>query len=155
MSALKSVALAIVVATRQRDQAGKQLMQAQRACQFAQGQLDQLESYAADSESRWITSAQVSMAPELLQHHYQFMGRLRHAIGMQDGVMDDLKRQLGIVKKMTLDAEYRLAGLQQVMKKKQADLARVMARREQKQMDEFAAMQFARVSTRPRHGGIS
>lgn len=155
MSALKSVALAIDVATRKRDQASKQLVQAQRACQFAQGQLDQLESYAADSESRWMASARISMSPELLQHHYQFMDRLRHAIGLQDGVMVDLKRQFDAVKKMTLDAEFRLAGLQQVMKKKQADLAVVVARREQKQMDEFAAMQFARGLTRPRHGEIS
>lgn len=155
MSALRSVALAIELATRQRDQAGRQLMQAQRACQFAQGQLDQLESYAADSENRWMTSARISMAPELLQHHYQFMGRLRHAIGLQGGVMDDLNRQLSGVKKLALDAEFRLAGLQQVMKKKQADLAKVMARREQKQMDEFAAMQFAKVKSRPRHGDLS
>jgi flagellar FliJ protein len=155
MSALKSVALAIEVATRQRDQAGKLLVQAQRARQFAQDQLDQLESYAADSESRWMASAQISMSSELLQHHYQFMDRLRHAIGLQDGVMTDLKRQLDTAKKLALEAEFRLAGLQQVMKNKQTDLARVMARREQKQMDEFAAMQFARVRSRPRYGEIS
>ena len=155
MSALKSVALAIEVATRKRDQAGKQLVQAQRACQFAQDQLDQLESYAADSQSRWLASAQISMAPELLQHHYQFMDRLRHAIGLQDGVMDDLKRQLNAVKKLSLEAEFRLVGLQLVMEKKKADLASVMARREQKQMDEFAAMQFARTQSRPRDGEIS
>jgi len=155
MSALKSVALAIDVASRQRDQAGKLLMQAQRACQYAQGQLDQLQSYAADSESRWMAAAQISMAPELLQHHYQFMNRLRHAIGMQDGVMADLQRQLDAAKKRSLQAEFRLAGLQQVLKNKQAEQAAVMARREQKQTDEFAAMQFARGRSRPRHGEIS
>lgn len=155
MSALKSVVLAIDVAIRKRDQAGKQLMQAQRTYQFAQGQLDQLESYAADSESRWTASAQISMSPELLQHHYQFMGRLRHAIGLQDGVMSDLKRQLDEAKKLALEAEIRLAGLQTVMKKKQVDIAIVMARREQKQMDEFAAMQYARTATQPQYGEIS
>jgi flagellar protein FliJ len=155
MSALKSVVLAIGVATRKRDLAGKQLVQAQRACQFAQDQLDQLESYAADSESRWMASAQISVSPELLQHHYQFMDRLRHAIGLQNGVMDDLTRQFNDVKKMTLEAEFRLAGLQRVMKRKQADMADAMTRREQKQTDEFAAMQFARLKSRPRYGEIS
>jgi flagellar FliJ protein len=155
MSALKSVVLAIGVATRKRDLAGKQLVQAQRACQFAQDQLDQLESYAADSESRWMASAQISVSPELLQHHYQFMDRLRHAIGLQNGVMDDLTRQFNDVKKMTLEAEFRLAGLQRVMKRKQADMADAMTKREQKQTDEFAAMQFARLKSRPRYGEIS
>jgi flagellar FliJ protein len=155
MSALKSIALAIEVATQKRDQAGKYLVQAQRACMFAQNQLDQLESYAADSEARWTVSAQISMTPELLRHQYQFMGRLRHAISLQMSVMADLEFQLDAAKKRTLDAEFRLAGLQKVVKKKQADVALKLNRREQKQMDEFAAMQFARATSRPAYGEIS
>jgi flagellar protein FliJ len=155
MSALKSVALAIDVATQKRDQAGRYLVQAQRACLFAQNQLDQLESYAADSEARWTASAQIATTPALLQHHYQFMGRLRHAINLQLGVMADLEFQLEAAKKRTLDAEFRLAGLQKVMKNKKADIAVKTNRREQKQMDEFAAMQFARTARRPQWGDIS
>ena len=149
MSALKSVLLAIDVATRKRDQAGKQLVQAQRACQFAQSQLDQLESYAADSDARWTAAAQISTTPELLQHHYQFMRRLRDAIALQNGVMADLDRQFETARQLTLAAEFRLAGLRKVMSKKLADIAITTARREQKQMDEFAAMQFARTATGP------
>ena len=155
MSALKSVALAIDVAISKRDEAGKHLVQAQRACLFAQGQLDQLESYAADSEARWTTAAQISMTPELLQHHYQFMGRLRDAIGLQNGVITDLNRQLDAARQQALNAEFRLAGLRKVMSKKLADIAVTTARREQKQMDEFAAMQFARTAVRPQWGEIS
>jgi flagellar FliJ protein len=155
MSALKSVALAIEVATRKRDQAGKLMVQADRACHFARSQLEQLESYAADSEARWTATAQRSISPELLLHNYQFMGRLRHAIGLQNGVMDDLKGQLEEAKKRVLEAEFRLAGLQQVMKKKKADQAIALSRREQKQMDEFAAMQYSRAVLRPRSGEIS
>lgn len=155
MSALKGMALAIDLAISKRDQAGKYFVQAQRACLFAQGQLDQLESYAADSEARWTTAAQISMTPELLQHHYQFMGRLRDAIGLQHGVMADLNRQLDEAKRRALEAEFRLAGLRKVMGKKLADIAVTTARREQKQMDEFAAMQFARTAIRPRRGEIS
>ena len=149
MSALKSVLLAIDVATRKRDQAGKQLVRAQRARQFAQGQLDQLESYAADSDARWTAGAQISTTPGLLQHHYQFMGRLRDAIAMQNSVMADLERQLEAARQLTLTAEFRLAGLRKVMSKKLADIAVTTARREQKQMDEFAAMQFARTASGP------
>jgi len=154
MSALKSVALAIEVATRKRDQAGKLMVQADRACHFAQSQLEQLESYAADTESRWIAVAQVSISPTLLLHHYQFMDRLRYAIGLQSGVLDDLKRHLDVAKKWTLDAEFRLAGLEKVMHKKKADLATVLSRREQKQMDEFASMQYTRAAQRLSRGEI-
>ena len=148
MSALKSVALAIAVAIRKRDQASKQLVQAQRTFEFAQSQLDQLESYAADSESRWTASARISMRPELLQHHYQFMGRLRHAIDLQNEVIAERQQQLNLVKRLALDAEFRLAGLHKLMHRKQLALAQLMARRDQKLTDEFAAMQFARAEIR-------
>ena len=61
MSAVKSVLLAIVVATRKKDQAGKVLMHVQRACAFAQGQLNQLESYATETDVRWTETAQVDV----------------------------------------------------------------------------------------------
>ena len=80
MSAVKSVLLAIVVATRKKDQAGKVLMHVQRACAFAQGQLNQLESYATETDVRWTETAQVGATTELIRHHYQFMERLQQDV---------------------------------------------------------------------------
>jgi flagellar FliJ protein len=42
---------------------------------------------------------------------------------------------------MTMDNELRLASLRLALKKKQADVSLLQGRREQKQMDEFAALQ--------------
>jgi len=120
MSALKSLALAIEVATRARDQADQALMQARRAVQQAQGQLDQLESYAADTESRWATASAVSLSAELMQHHHHFQQRLRQAIGMQQGVMSDLQRQAEAARLRRVQEEVRLAAFQQLLKKKLA-----------------------------------
>ena len=94
MSALRSLALAIELATEKRDEAGRHLMQAQRAYLQGQNQLEQLANYAADSEARWVNSAQVSMTTGILQHHYQFMDRLHHAIGLQDGALANLQQQV-------------------------------------------------------------
>lgn len=146
MSALKSVALAIDVATRRRDEAGQALQQAHRAVQFAQNQLDQLQGYADDTQARWATASAVAFSGQLMQHHQQFMARLQHAIGLQGGVIADLRRQAEAARLRNLEAEVRLAGLQQVMKKKLAERAGQLARREQKQMDEFAMLQHARRS---------
>lgn len=146
MSALKSVSLAIDLATRRRDQAEQALQQARRAVQFAQTQREQLESYAADTQTRWATATAVSFSGALMQHHQQFMGRLQQAIGLQGGVINDLQRQAEAARQRSLEAEVRLAGLNQVMKKKLSELAGHQARREQKQMDEFATLQYARRS---------
>jgi flagellar FliJ protein len=141
MSAVKSVLLAVDLATRKRDQAGQGVMQVQGAHRFAQEQMAQLETYAAETEARWTAAAQTSTTPELMQHHYQFMDRLHHAIGLQQGVLEAASRRVDAAKRLVLEAEYRLVSLQQVLKKKQADMAIIQTRREQKQMDEFAAMQ--------------
>lgn len=146
MSAVKSFLLAIELATRQRDQASQVLSHAQRNHLFAQNQLSQLETYAAETESRWAAAAKNSTSRELLQHHYQFMGRLYHAIGLQKGTLDNEDRKVALATQRVLDAEFRLLGLKQVLKKKQADLAALQTRREQKQMDEFASIRSSQLT---------
>lgn len=144
MSAVKSVQLATDVAARQRDEAGLELVQAQRTQRFAQQQLEQLESYALETVARWTASAQVSATPELMRHHYQFMERLHHAIGLQREVVAKESVQVESASRVLLQAEFRLAALKQVLARKKAEVMALQMKREQKQMDEFAALQFAR-----------
>jgi flagellar FliJ protein len=139
MSAIRSFLLAIELATDKRDKASQSLMRAQRAHLFAQDQMQQLETYAHETESRWTAAAQASTTPELMRHHYQFMDRLHHAIGLQKVVTADTSERVEAEKRLVLEAEFRLVSLKQVLKKKQAGLALIQGRREQKQMDEFAA----------------
>lgn len=144
MSAVKSLTLAIEFATRQRDQADQAWMQARRAVQHGQAQLDQLQSYAADTEARWATAAATTVNAELMQHQHHFMQRLRHAIGLQGGVMNDLQRQAEAARLRRLQEEVRLTALEQLLKKKLSARLQLEARREQKQMDELAGLKYAR-----------
>ncbi len=152
MSAVKSLTLAIEVATRRRDQADQAWMQARRAVQQAENQLEQLQSYAGETEARWATAAAVTVSAELMQHQQHFMQRLRHAIGLQGGVMADLQRQAEAARQRRLQEEVRLTALEQLLKKKLAEQARLQARREQKQMDELAVLKYARAGGGPLHG---
>ena len=148
MSAVRSFLLAIEMATRKRDQASQDSMRVQNAHLFAQNQMAQLETYAAETESRWTAAAQISTSPELLRQHYQFMDRLHYAIGLQKEVLENEDKKVEIVKRLVLDAEFRLVSLKQVLKKKQADIGLLQSRREQKQMDEFAAMSRSQLTGR-------
>lgn len=147
MTGLKSIALAIEVATQKRDQAGKQLVQAQRAYLSAESQLEQLRSYADETAAKWAAGAKSLTSAELLRHHYQFMDRLQQAIDMQAHVLQDQSLRVEASKKVALEAEFRLAGLKQVLKKKQAERARLQARREQRQTDEMASVMHRRAVT--------
>ena len=141
MLELNSVLLAIDVATRKRDEAGKQLGQIEHEYSGARDQADQLEGYAVETESKWSVSAQSHPTTELVLHYYQFMERLRQAIELQCQVVADLQRQRVVAQRNLLQAEVRVAGLNKVLQKRRALVARKQSMRDQKQMDEFAATQ--------------
>lgn len=152
MSELKSVQLAIELATRNRDELAKVVARVERNLAFVNDQMAQLEGYAAETDSRWIASGSRSMSPELIRHHYQFMERLQHAIGLQSNNIANTGRQLEQAKGNLLRAEIRLSGLNQVLKSRMAAILRTERRREQRQTDEFAAMQHARNRALPMSG---
>lgn len=145
MSSLKSLRLAIDVAIQRRDQASRVLAGAERAAAQARAQMDQLQGYAAETASRWATGARTVTSPEMLHHHYQFMDRLQQAVVMQEGVIADLLQRAEQARQRYLAAEARLSGLQKILERKLMELSAQQARREQKQMDEFAALQHGRV----------
>ncbi len=144
MSALKSLPLAINLATTRRDQALTQLQKAMQAQAFANNQMQQLQQYERETEQRWLMNAQKSTTPELLHHHYQFMGRLNQAITLQRGAIANAEQRVEAARQVVLQLEFRLASFKQVLASRQADQARVEQRRDQKQMDEFAAQQTLR-----------
>ena len=152
MSQLRSIVLAIELATRQRDELARALARIEKTLQFAQNQMHQLEGYASETDARWLRPTPDGRTTEMLRHHYQLMGRLQQAIGLQSGVMSNTGQQVEKAKQLLLKAECRLAGLNQVLKIRQADLLQIEARREQRQTDEFASMQHARKQSMSRTG---
>lgn len=139
MSAFRALILAIDLAAAQRDQALKQLQATHKAQAFAQGQMDQLQQYANETDQRWMQSAQRSTTPELLHHQYQFMGRLNQAITLQSDALANSARRVELAQQALVQAELRLAALKQVLQQRELAHQALMQRREQKQMDEFAA----------------
>lgn len=142
MSALTALHVAVELATRQRDEARRALQDAQSARLAAADQLHQLESYAVETDQRWGMAEHTERSPEVLFHHRHFMGRLDHAIGLQTGVVQDQDARLAQLAQRLLQAELRLSSLRKVVERRQQELARAEMRRDQKQTDERAALQY-------------
>ena len=142
MSSLDALSVAVEVASRKRDDARKVLQDTLAAEQAARAQLNQLEDYARETESRWGMKADTTMQPEVMYHHYQFMNRLGHAASIQNGVVGDQSARVQAAQRALLDAELRLASLRKVVEKRRNDLALQQQRRDQKQTDERAALQY-------------
>ncbi len=142
MAGLKSVHLALHLATRRSEQALAGLTVLRHRHSAAQGQLLQLQNYADETQARWLAAASNSVSPELLRGHYQFMDRLGQAMLLQQGLLAQIDTKLAGARDIWLAAQARLAALQQVLQNKQADLRTAQGRLEQKQMDELAATRF-------------
>jgi len=144
MNPFHGLQLAIELAERKRDQRMLALANAQRQLLSGKQQLQQLQSYAKDTDSRWSGGRDMVLSAELIRHHYQFVERLQHAIGMQDGVIAGFLQQEQICVRALAVAESRVTGLKQVLAKRKLLVAATEQRREQLQMDEMAAMVYAR-----------
>lgn len=144
MNQFHGLQLAIELAERKRDERAQALAQAQRQVQMGQQQLQQLQNYAQDTDARWTQGHNMALSSELIRHHYQFVERLQHAIGMQDGVIANLVRQESQCRAALMQAEMRVSGLKQVLEKRKLLLVAAEQRREQGRMDEMAALVYAR-----------
>lgn len=142
MSSLNALMIAIEMAVRKRDEARNALRERQRAHDAAKTQMEQLEGYAAEMQQRWGASEGASMKPEVMFHHRQFMARLQHAMDVQLKVMADQTIRLETAQKALMTTELRLSSLNKVVETRRRDMALAQMRREQKQTDERAALQF-------------
>ena len=144
MAGQQTLLLAIDLATARRDEAQAQLQNILHAQAHAQDQMQQLQQYAVETEQRWMQGAQVSTSPEMLRHHYQFMGRLDQAILLQEGVLANHGQRIETARQLLVQAETRLSSFKQVLASRRAAIAKTRQRQEQKQMDEFASQQSQR-----------
>jgi flagellar FliJ protein len=154
MSQLKSIQLAIELATVKRDACAKAVAQALRTVDFSRNQMAQLEGYAGDTDARWTGSSSGVLSGELIRHHYSFMDRLQQAITLQRDVLVNTGLQVEHGQRALLQAEFRLAGLNHLLKTREAALLVHHKRREQRQTDEFASMQYARHKAQSMNGEI-
>ena len=149
MSALSALVVAVELAERKRDEARRALQDARRAQQAAHEQMEQLKGYAQETQNRWGMRTNAHVQPEVMYHHYQFMGRLDHAIGLQTGVVSGQDVRVDKARQALLEAELRLASLRKVLERRRAEVALQQQRREQKQTDERAALRAGRGARSP------
>jgi flagellar FliJ protein len=141
-----SLATMLELAARQRDIERAALMQAEGASNRALAQLDQLAAYQAEYRTRTPGLAGLAAPIELLRCHQGFMGRLDQALLQQREAVQAADTELRRRRQQLQQAELRVASVQKLIERRQAEHARAEARREQRQTDESAML-------RHRHGG--
>ena len=149
MSALSALSVAVDLAERKRDEARRALQDARRAQQAARDQMEQLQGYAQETQNRWGMRANAQVQPEVMYHHYQFMDRLQHAMDLQTTVVASHDGRITAAQQALLATELRLTSLKKLAEKRRKEYELVLARRDQKQTDERAALQYRATSHGP------
>ncbi len=144
MSKFNNLHIAIDLTESKRDQALAELQRHRVSHVHALEQMNQLQQYSDEIEGRWVRTAHAGTSPELLHHHYQFMARLQQAVVLQKDALVVSLSKVKVAEEQLLQAEIRMASLKLVLTKRQADQRKLADYRDQKQMDEFAAMQTLR-----------
>ena len=138
MTTIQTLNKVVEIAERRRDVALAALAQLQREMQVAQDQMDQLENYALEAQTRWQARTAAGVDAALLHHHRQFMAKIEHAIEFQRGVLRSREDMIEQHQDQVRVAERDLAGLRKFTERKLQAQAQVQQRREQKQTDELA-----------------
>ena len=145
MSELKSVRLALELAQRKRDAAGKALAHAIGLCHLARQQLQQLQGYAVETQDRWALGARSQCSTEILRNFQQFMERLQQAIDLQQHALAQRDKEREAARQLLLAADIRIASLNQLLDRRRRAGSIRAAAQAQKHSDEFAALQHRRM----------
>lgn len=147
MSNLRPLEMAADLARRQRDEVARMVAQRQAQRQSAVQQMQQLQAYVTETESKWIERGKASDAA-VMHHHYQFLDKLQHAIQFQERVIQTHDGQILQAQKALVEAEHKLQRFQHVLDARKAVIVSQQMRQEQKQMDEMASQMASRMAAR-------
>lgn len=155
MTALNTLHKVVELAEKRRDEALGVVAQMQRELKVAQDQMDQLQAYAQEAETRWAARSAVGVDTALLMHHREFMHKIHHAMEFQRSVLGDRERLVETAQNQVHATERDLAGLRKFTDRKQQAIAHKAQRQEQKQTDEMALsihLRQALAQAQARHG---
>lgn len=121
-----------------RDTAQASLRQAEALVAQAEAQARQLLDYRSDYDQRWTARFRESGTTELLHCHRGFGQRLDHAISHQQVNTGHLGNRVLQAREVLLARELRVAGVRKLIERRQAELQKIAARRDQVNTDEAA-----------------
>ncbi len=114
-----------------------------------QQQADGLTVYRTEYCQKWSAQFQRAATIEILRSYHGFLSRLDQAITQQKSVVDHAFRMVEVQRQRLVEREIRVATVERLIKRREAMLAKVAERRDQKNLDEMAQ----RVTSARTHAG--
>ena len=103
-----------------------------------QQQADGLTGYRSEYCQKWSAQFQQAAQMEILRSYHGFLSRLDQAINQQKSVVEHAHRMVEAQRQRLVEREIRVATVERLIKRREAMLAKVADRRDQKNLDELA-----------------
>jgi flagellar FliJ protein len=103
-----------------------------------QQQADGLTGYRSEYCQKWSAQFQQAASIEILRSYQGFLSRLDQAISQQQSVLEHAHRMVEAQRQRLVEREIRVKTVQRLIERREAMLAKVADRRDQKNLDELA-----------------
>lgn len=103
-----------------------------------QQQADGLTGYRSEYCRKWSAQFQQAASIEILRSYQGFLSRLDQAIVQQQSVLEHAHRMVEAQRQRLVEREIRVKTVQRLIERREAMLAKVADRRDQKNLDELA-----------------
>ncbi len=138
---MKRLALLRTLLEREQKRRDEQMAAVRHAAANAeaqQQQADGLTGYRSEYCRKWSAQFQQAAQMEILRSYHGFLSRLDQAIAQQKSVVEHAHRMVEAQRQRLVEREVRVATVERLIKRREAMLARVAERRDQKNLDELA-----------------
>ncbi|MFL6629858.1 MAG: flagellar export protein FliJ [Vitreoscilla sp.] len=150
---MKRLALLKTLLEREQKRRDEQMANVRTAvanAQAQQQQADGLGTYRTEYCRKWSAQFQQAATMEILRSYQGFLTRLDQAITQQQSVLEHAHRMVEAHRQRLVEREIRVATVERLIQRREAMLAKVADRRDQKNLDELAQ----RLATTRAHSGF-
>ena len=151
---MKRLALLNLLLERERKRRDEQMAQVRSAVanvEAQQQQADGLTGYRTEYCQKWSAQFRQAAQIEILRSYHGFLARLDQAISQQESVVEHARRMVDVQRQRLIERGIRVATVERLIKRREALLAKVADRRDQKNLDELAQ----RVTSARANAGMS
>ena len=151
---MKRLALLRTLLEREQKRRDEQMAQVRNAVanvEAQQQQADDLTTYRTEYCQKWSAQFRQAAQIEILRSYHGFLARLDQAITQQESVVEHARRMVDAQRQRLVEREIRVATVERLIKRREAMLARIADRRDQKNLDELAQ----RLSSARAHSGMA
>jgi flagellar FliJ protein len=138
---MKRLALLQTLLERERKRRDEQMAHVRAAVanvQTQQQQADGLTGYRGEYCQKWSAQFRQAAPMEIVRSYHGFLARLDQAIAQQQAVVDHAHRMVEVQRQRLVEREVRVATVERLIQRREAMLAKVADRRDQKNLDEMA-----------------